>query len=109
MTEIPFEEWKKMDLRIGEILDVQEHPDAGKLFVLTVDLGTERRTVVAGIKPYYTKEELKGKQVVIFTNLHQRIIRGIKSEGMLLAAGEKDGTVALLQPEKNVNNGTAIQ
>jgi len=105
---IPFNDWKKMDLRIGKILEVEDHPNADKLLVFKVDLGDEVRTVVAGIKNYYKKEELKGRKVVVFVNLEQRELRGIKSEGMILAA-VKDDKVILLQPEKDIDVGAVIQ
>lgn len=105
---IPFNDWKKMDLRVGKILEVKDHPNADKLLVFKVDLGDEVRTVVAGIKNYYKKEELKGRKVVVFVNLEQRELRGIKSEGMILAA-VKDDKVILLQPEKDIDVGAVIQ
>jgi len=105
---IPFNDWKKMDLRVGKILEVKDHPNADKLLVFKVDLGDEVRTIVAGIKNYYKKEELKGRKVVVFVNLEQRELRGIKSEGMILAA-VKDDKVILLQPEKDIDVGAVIQ
>ncbi|MEK6841086.1 MAG: hypothetical protein AABX45_00640, partial [Nanoarchaeota archaeon] len=60
---IPFNDWKKMDLRVGKILEVNDHPNADKLLVFKVDIGNEIRTIVAGIKDYYSKKELKGKKV----------------------------------------------
>ena len=105
---IPFNDWKKMDLRIGKILEVNDHPNADKLLVMKVDIGNEIRTIVAGIKEYYTKKELKGKRVVVFVNLEQKELRGIKSEGMILAA-VKDNKVILLQPEKDIDIGAVIQ
>src|SRR3989344_7772011 len=104
---IPFNDWKKMDLRIGKILEVNDHPNADKLLVMKVDIGNEIRTIVAGIKEYYTKKELKGKRVVVFVNLEQKELRGIKSEGMILAA-VKDNKVILLQPEKDIDIGAVI-
>ena len=86
MTEIKFEDWKKLDLRVGEIKEVKDHPNADKLLILKVDIGNEARTVVAGIKKYYSKEELIGKKIILFTNLEQKELRGIRSEGMILAA-----------------------
>ncbi|UZE94119.1 MAG: methionine--tRNA ligase subunit beta [Candidatus Pacearchaeota archaeon] len=111
MTEtIPFKEWQKLNLRIGKILDVKDHPNAEKLYLLDVDLGTEKRTLVAGLKQYYKPEELKGKQCVIFTNLEPATIRGIKSEGMILAAVSKDKSkVILISPEKEVDLGSKVE
>lgn len=110
MSKIPFGEWSKLDIRIGEIKEVNDHPNADKLLVLKVDIGNETRTVVAGIKKYYSKEELIGKKIVIFTNLEQKELRGIKSEGMILAAvTNNEDEVVLLTPEKDIENGAKIR
>jgi len=105
---IPFNDWKKMDLRIGKILEVNDHPNADKLLVFKVDIGNEVRNIVAGIKEYYTKKELLNKKIVVFVNLEQKELRGIKSEGMILAA-VKDDKVVLLQPERDIDVGAVIQ
>ena len=105
---IPFNDWKKLDIRVGKILEVQDHPSADKLLVMKVDIGNEIRTIVAGIKRYYTKKELLNKKVIVFVNLEQKELRGIKSEGMILAA-VKDDKVVLIQPEKDIDVGAVIQ
>ena len=105
---IPFDDWKKLDLRVGKILEVNDHPKADKLLVMKVDIGNEVRTIVVGIKNYYKKDELKGKKVVVFVNLEQKELKGIKSEGMILAA-VKDDKVILLQPERDIDVGAVIQ
>jgi len=105
---IPFNDWKKMNLRVGKILEVNDHPNADKLVVMKVDIGNEVRTIVAGIKQDYTKKELLNRKVVVFTNLEQKELRGIKSEGMILAA-VKDEKVVLIQPEKEIDVGAVIQ
>ena len=95
MTEtIKFSDWQKLEIRTGKILEVEDLEGADKLYKLSVDLGKElgTRTIVAGIKPYYKKEELKGKMCTIFTNLEPRKIKGIESQGMLLAAVSADET-----------------
>ena len=81
---ITFEEFKKVDLRIGKILEVEDHPNADKLYILTVDIGQEKRKMVAGIKKWYSKEELIGKEVVIVSNLEPKVIRGVESKGMII-------------------------
>lgn len=101
---LPFGEFKKIDMRVATITKVDDHPDADKLYVLTIDMGEEQRTLVAGLKEIYTKDSLKDKQVVVVTNLEQRELRGVLSEGMLLAA--EDGT--LISPVKKVPNGSKI-
>lgn len=107
---VPFEEWDKMKLRVGKVLKVEPHPNAEKLYVLLVDLGEgeNNRQLVAGLREHYKPEELVGKQVVVFTNLQPRTIRGIESNGMVLAA-EFKGKVVLLQPEKKIETGARIR
>ncbi len=98
--KIPFKDWQKLDLITGEILEVDDIEKSDKLYKLKVDLGTETRIIVAGLKPYYTKEELEGKKCIVFANLEPRTIKGIKSEGMVLAASNEDfSEVKLLQAE----------
>jgi methionyl-tRNA synthetase len=110
MTEISFDEWKKFDFRVAEIIDVDDHPQADKLFVLKVDLGKEERTLVAGLKGFYEKDELVGKKVIVFVNLEPAELRGVMSEGMVLAAIQgNDDKVVLLSPEQDIENGAKVQ
>jgi len=92
---------KKLDLRIGEIKKVKEHPNADKLYITRVDIGDEERTLVAGLKPYYEKDEMEGKKIVVVANLESAKLRGIESEGMMLAAQEDD-VVSLLEPKGEI-------
>ena len=87
---IQYEDFEKLDLRVAEIKEVKEIENADKLYKLTISLGDETRTICAGIKEHYTKEELKNKKIIIIANLEPRTLRGIKSQGMLLAAGDKE-------------------
>src|SRR3989337_2216429 len=106
---IKFSQWSQLDLRTGKILRAEDIEGADKLYKLTVDLGKQlgKRTLVAGIKPYYTKEQLKDKQCVIFTNLEPRKLKGIESQGMLLAAASEDESkVFLLQPDGKIEEGS---
>lgn len=107
---ISFKEWEKLDLRVGKILDVKDHPNANKLLLLDIDLGRFGiRTLVAGLKEHYKPKELKGKLCVVFLNLEPAIIRGIKSEGMILAAVTDDKRkVIIISPEKNIELGSKI-
>ena len=99
--EIKAEEpFAKLNLKVAEILEACEHPGAEKLYVLQIDLGTEKRQLVAGLKPYFKADELKGKHIVAVTNLKPAKLKGIESAGMLLAA-EYKGKVALLQAPKS--------
>lgn len=87
-----------LDLRVAQILDVKDHPQADKLYLLHLTLGVlGKRVIVAGMKPYYAKEELTGKKIVVVSNLKPATIRGVNSNGMLLAA-EEDGVCSLLDP-----------
>ncbi len=104
---VSFDDFKKIDMRTGKIISVDDHPDADKLYILQVDIGTEKRQIVAGIKPYYNKEELVGKTVIIVVNLQGRTIRGVESNGMLLA-GLDDTTLAVLTVDRNLKPGTKI-
>ena len=104
MTEgiVSFNDWQKLDLRVGKIIKVEDIEGADKLYKLTVDLGKEigKRTLVAGLKPYYNSGELKNKICIIFTNLQPRTMKGVESQGMLLAAVSPDEKhVHLLQPD----------
>lgn len=109
MEDIKFDEFKRMDIRVAEIKEVSDHPKADRLYLLKVDLGDlGERQLVAGIKENYRKEELVGRQVVVITNLEPTHIRGVKSEGMILAADAK-GEPILLAPEKKTKPGAKIR
>ena len=100
--------FSNIDLRVAKVIDVKEHPDADKLLILQIDLGDlGKRVIVAGIKQYYSKEEIMGKNIIIITNLKPAKIRGIKSNGMLLAATDSSGIVSLLNPNDS-NPGSRI-
>jgi methionyl-tRNA synthetase len=86
-----------LDLRVAKIVDVKDHPNADKLYVVELDVG-EKRTVCAGLREHYDKEELKGKLVVLVYNLQPAELRGVQSQGMMLAAVKKDA-VRILQPK----------
>ena len=106
---ISFEDWQKFDLRTGEILEVEDIDGAEKLYKLKVDLGTETRTIVAGLRRNYTREELEGKKCIVFTNLEPKKIKGILSHGMLLAAVNDDHSeIKLLQPDGVIDPGWKV-
>jgi len=110
METIKFEEWKKLKLKVGKIIEVKEHPNADKLYLLKVDIGEKQLQLVAGLKQYYKPEELLNKLCIVFTNLEPATIRGIKSEGMLLAAVNADKSkVVLLMPEKEIELGSDVE
>ena len=101
-----FQQYAALNLKIGKVVDVQPHPNADKLYLMKVDIG-RTITMVSGLKDFYTADELKTKTLVIVTNLEPATIRGVKSEGMLLAA-EEGKQLALLTPEKDLPAGTQI-
>ena len=108
MDNINFDYLKKMDLRVAQIKECEDVAGADRLYKLTIDAGEERQ-IVAGIKPYYSKEELVGKRIVIVANLEPRTLRGITSHGMLLAASNEDkSSVVLVTPDKEIPNGSAV-
>jgi len=102
------EDFEKIELKVGEIKSAEEHPKADKLWVLKVDLGDEQRQLVAGLKNYYKKEELVGKKIVVVANLKPAKLRGIESNGMLLAADDGKN-MAILSPDKKVENGARVR
>jgi methionyl-tRNA synthetase len=112
MTDlINYEQFSKTDLRVGTIEKAEDIEGADKLLKLEVNLGKElgKRILLAGIKKYYKKEELKGKQIVVVANLEPRKMKGLESQGMLLAAGSPEtDTCILISPEKKVENGTRL-
>ena len=105
---IAFEDFTKVDLVVGKITEAKVHPDADKLLVFTVDIGEDRpRTIVSGIKKWYAPEELVGKNVIVVRNLAPRKMRGIESEGMLLAA-DFDDDLSLLSTLSDMKPGSKV-
>jgi methionine--tRNA ligase beta chain len=102
------EEFRKLEFKIGVIKEVNDHPDADRLFVIIVDLGDKTKQVVAGIKNSYAKEDLIGKQVVVVDNLDPAVLRGVESQGMLLAASDDSGVV-IVSPQRNVKLGSTVK
>jgi len=106
---ISFSDWQKLELKNAEILEVEDIEGADKLYKLKIDLGTETRTLVAGLKPYYTKDELTGKRIIVFINLEPRTIKGIESKGMVLAVSNADHSeVKLLQTDGAIDLGGKV-
>ena len=104
---ISIDEFRKIELRVATIKSAEPHPNADKLLVLQVDLGGETRQICAGIRNHYSAEELVGRQIVVVANLETAKLRGLDSEGMLLAASD-EGRVIILTPEKNVQAGAKV-
>ena len=112
MPEINFQDWKKIEIIVGKIIKVEDIENADKLYKLEVDLGKEigKRTLVAGIKKHYSKEELKGKRCIVFCNLEPRVMKGVKSEGMILAAvNEDESKIRLIQPDEEIELGSRVR
>jgi len=109
--EVKFSDWSKLDLRVGKIVKVEDIENADKLYKLEVDLGEGNIiNLVAGLKKYYGKKDLKGKRCIVFVNLEPKIMKGIKSEGMILAAvNEDEDVVRLIQPDEDIKLGSKIR
>jgi len=106
---VEFKDWEKLNLIVAEITEVEDIEGADKLYKMTLNIGSEKRTVCAGLKEYYTKEDLKGKKVIYFKNLAPRKMRGIESQGMILAAVSDDqNKVILITPEKDIELGSKV-
>lgn len=106
--EIQFDDFMKMDVRVGEIIGAEKHPNADKLLVLNVDTGIDKRTIISGIAEHFTPADIIGKKVSVLLNLAPRKIRGIESQGMILMA-ETEGELSFISPEKDVIAGAEIR
>lgn len=109
---INYEQFSKVNLRVGTIKKVEDVEGADKLLKLEVDLGKEigKRVIIAGIKQHYSKDELKGKQIIVVVNLEPRKMKGLESKGMLLAAvNDDESKIILLSPEKKIENGAKVK
>ena len=102
------DDFRKLELKVAEIVSVEAHPNADRLWLLQVRIGSEERRIVAGIKAFYTPEQLVGKKVVVVANLEPAVIRGVESQGMLLAAST-EGELAIVIPEKNLPSGSVVK
>lgn len=109
MDEITFAEWKKLNLRVGEIIEVMRIPKTEKLYKLKVSLGDNNVQIITSLVPFYREDELFGKKIIVLTNLTPTKFSGEVSEGMLLCAEKEDGSeCVLLTVEKNIEVGTQI-
>ncbi|MBT6564329.1 MAG: methionine--tRNA ligase subunit beta [Candidatus Scalindua sp.] len=105
---ISIQDFSQIDLRVAVITAAEEHPDADKLLVLKVDAGDGEKQLVAGIKTHYSVEELVGKKIIVVNNLTPAVLRGVESNGMLLAARDGDDVV-LITTDKDVGPGSRVQ
>jgi methionine--tRNA ligase beta chain len=106
--EVSFEEFQKLDLRLGKIMEADQIPGSRKLIKLMVNFGTEKRQAVAGLLQWYQPEDLVDKKCLFLLNLQKRTIMGVESQCMILAAEDNKGDVTVLQPEKDIAEGSKI-
>jgi methionyl-tRNA synthetase len=105
---ITIEQFQQVELRVGTVKEAAPHPNADRLLVLKVDLGTEERQVVAGIRAHYDPATLVGTQVVLVANLAPATLRGVESQGMLLAASA-EGVLAVVRPSAPMPAGAVVR
>jgi methionine--tRNA ligase beta chain len=103
-----YEDFKKLEIKIAEIESAVAHPNADKLYVLGLKVGEKKKTIVAGIKKHYGPDELIGKKIVIIDNLEPAVIRGVESQGMLLAASSGED-LTLVTPERQISDGAVVK
>lgn len=108
-AEIQFDDFAKIDIRVGHIVHAQRVPKADKLLQLTVDTGIDTRTILSGIAEHFTPEEIIGRQVSVLVNLAPRKMRGVDSQGMILMAEDADGKLVFVTPDRAVNPGSEIR
>ena len=106
--EITFDEFQKLDMRVGKIIEASQVPNSKKLIKLLIDFGSEKRQAVAGLLKYYKPEELVGKKCVFLLNLQRRLLAGLESQCMILAAEDSEGNVTVMVPEKDIAEGSKI-
>lgn len=106
--EVTFAEFQKFDFRIGKVIEANPVPDSKKLLKMQVDFGTEKCQCIAGLQKYYKADDMVGKKFVFLTNLQRRIIAGLESQCMILAAEDTAGIVSVLSPEKDIAEGSRI-
>ncbi|MCX5711286.1 MAG: methionine--tRNA ligase subunit beta [Candidatus Omnitrophica bacterium] len=102
------EDFRKLELKVAQIKEVNDHPNADRLYVITLDVGDKTKQVVAGIKANYLKEDLVGKLVVLVDNLDSAVLRGVESQGMILAASDEEG-ITIVSPEKPKKLGSVVK
>ncbi|VVB68377.1 Methionine--tRNA ligase [Candidatus Norongarragalina meridionalis] len=107
---ITYDDFMKVELKVATVLEAERVPGADKLLKLRIKMGEEERTLAAGIAQYYAPEELVGKQLIVVANLEPKKLRGIESNGMLLAAcTEDDSQVVFVTPEKQIPDGSRVR
>ncbi len=105
---ITIDDFRKLELKVAQIKEVADHPNADRLYVITLEVGDKTKQVVAGIKSSYAKEDLVGRQVVLVDNLEPALLRGVESQGMILAASDEQG-ICIISPERKVALGSIVK
>lgn len=105
---VSFKDFQQLELRVAEVLEVKPHPDADRLYLINIEVGEEKKQIVAGIRLHYSSNELVGKKVVVVNNLEPAMIRGVESQGMLLAANDGN-QVVLLTPDRPIHSGAQVR
>lgn len=108
-TNIEYDDFSKIDIRVGTIIEAEKVAKTKKLLKLKIDTGIDKRTVVSGIAEYYEPKALIGRQVSILVNLAPKNLKGIESQGMILCAENADGSLSIVEPDKNVKNGAEVK
>jgi len=106
--EISFEEFQKLDIRVGKILEANQIPGSRNLIRMIINFGTEKRQAVAGLLQWYKPEQLVGKECVFILNLQRRKLMGVESQCMIFAAEDDKGNVVILQPERDIAEGSKV-
>ena len=103
-----YEDFRKIELKIAKIKEVSDHPNADRLYVIIVEVGDKTKQIVAGLRNFYKKEDLIGREVVLVDNLDPAILRGVESQGMLLAASDDKG-ISIITPDRLVALGSIVK
>ncbi|MFN9372345.1 MAG: methionine--tRNA ligase subunit beta [Planctomycetaceae bacterium] len=107
-AKVRYDDFARLDLRVARVLEAREHPNASKLLLLKIRVGTVEKQIVAGIRGHYEPQALVGTQIVVVNNLEPAMIRGEESNGMLLA-GSDDSGVVLVRPERELAEGSKVK
>jgi methionyl-tRNA synthetase len=107
--EVTIDDFARLEFRVAEVIKAEAHPKADKLLVLSVKLGGEERTIVSGIKKWYDPSELAGKKVIIVANLKPVKLRGVESQGMILAAEDAEGNLSISALDRDIASGSEVR
>ncbi|MDA9693365.1 methionine--tRNA ligase subunit beta, partial [Cytophagia bacterium] len=105
---IEFDDFSKVDIRVGTVIEAENVPKSNKLLKLKINTGIDERTILSGIAKFYSTEEILNKKVMVLINLKPRKMMGFESEGMLLLAEDSDGNLSLMQPDSEIGDGSVV-